>query len=325
MNTRLFSALLLLCACDVPCEDVSLSVSLTPGGPADLTVVGEVCSAGGFEGEDIEVLLHGATGNHTYWSGFDYSPFYSEVHSAALHGRSTFAYDAIGAGESSMPDGLTVGLEESAWVAAQVIEAVRAGELGHDFDKVALIGHSSASMVAIAAAAQVDVDALVLAGFSHQYTQAMQDSLVLLYPAMFDPKFAGTVTDPNYFTSQPGVREGWIYNAGLTDPGFLVVDEAEKDVFPLALGMDFAAAAGTDSLGVDPSTPVYMMLGSEDRAFCGEAVDCSDPASYAAHEAGFWSMPVQTELLEHFSIGLHFQVNSPIVFAKTGAFLDANL
>jgi len=321
----LSASLILLSGCDPDCEDRTFEVTLSDADPALYSMVGELCYDGSPDGKDIEILLHGATGNHTYWQGLGVGPEYSEVHHATmLRGRATLALTAIGAGDSDKPDGATLTQEMVTHATAQVVDAVKAGELGHDFGGVALVGHSSGSITAMQVAAQTDVDAVLLTGFAHNATQALADSFALLHPAPLDPKFSD-MTDFGYFTSQPGERESWLYNAGLTTAEMLETDEEEKDAFAIGVASSWGGIESDySSLGI--TAPVYVLLGQEDQAFCGEDLDCTDPASLAANEAPYFSTSdLTTEAVPNFAISLHFQVNSTIVFDKMGDWLDSRL
>jgi pimeloyl-ACP methyl ester carboxylesterase len=315
----------LLTGCDPDCEDHTFSVTLSDADPTPYTMVGELCYDGSPDGKDIEILFHGATGNQTYWKGLGVGPEYSEVHHATmLHGRATLALTALGAGDSDKPDGLTLSQEAVSHASKQVVDSVMAGGLGHDFGKVALVGHSGGAATAISIAAQTDVDAVLLTSFAHESTQAVQDSFALLHPAPLDPKFTG-FTDFGYLTSIPGTREQWIYNAGFVEPAMIAADEAEKDMFAMGVGAYWGAIEQDfTSLGI--TAPVYIITGSEDQAFCGEDIDCHDPGALAAHEAPYFSTADFTaETVPGFAIGLHFQVGSVLIFDKMGDWLDAHL
>lgn len=293
------------------CELHELGVALVPGDPSTYTVVGELCWRGELaDAHAAQVLVHGATYDRRYWNwkGHGY------VRQATKRGFATFAYDRLGNGESDKPPGALVDIDGSAYVNAQVVAALRDGELGPGFSTVVQVGHSFGSLISLAAAAtHGDVDALVLTGFAHQVTQQSIDlTNASVYPAVFDPQFLDLDDDPanpTYFTTLPGARETLFFSS-LVTPNTLVADEAAKDLFQLGLVLDIPRHLSLESQAI--SAPVLMVLGDQDALYCGEQIDCSDPASFADHEAAFFSAPVETRLVTDtgHSLALHKQAKN---------------
>jgi hypothetical protein len=73
-----------------------------------------------------------------------------------------------------------------------------------------------------------DVDAFVLSGFLHSLGPGVEAVGGALYPAAFDPKFAGVITDQGYLTTQPGPRSVFYWLPG-ADPAVVAQDETLKE------------------------------------------------------------------------------------------------
>src|SRR5688500_14280711 len=104
-------------------ERLVFPVSLSSG-PAN--VVGYLYYHGSYQNRPLQILVHGATYNHSYWdfqtvNGQDYS--YAR-YMAARH-YAVLAIDLPGAGESDNPPGATVRLADTGGAVRQVIDAMR--------------------------------------------------------------------------------------------------------------------------------------------------------------------------------------------------------
>jgi pimeloyl-ACP methyl ester carboxylesterase len=116
---------------------------------------------------ELQILVHGAGGDHRYWDWPREPATYSYVEWCAQRGVATLNVDRIGCGSSVRPPASEVTVDAQAHALVQVAEAVRAGLPGCDpFDQVVLVGHSMGSVVAGAAACLAPpVDAVVLTGY----------------------------------------------------------------------------------------------------------------------------------------------------------------
>src|SRR4051812_19257953 len=142
------------------CSDVRLPVSLSPGLPRTEVIDGTLCvpAAGSTE---VDVLIHGAAYNRSYWDWPVAPNTYSYVQRTVAAGRATFAYDRLGAGSSSHPLSALLTPQSDAYVLHQVVEALRR----HRFTTVDAVGHSFGSVVAVQEAATFhDTDRLVVTG-----------------------------------------------------------------------------------------------------------------------------------------------------------------
>jgi hypothetical protein len=122
----------------------TISVALAPGQPARYSVSGELFATEDelVGGTTVQVLVPGATYTLDYWDfGTVDGRTYSYARDVAAHGFPTFAFDEIGSGNSSHPPSNQVTLQSAAFVAHQVLQALRNGSIaGVPFGKMILAG-----------------------------------------------------------------------------------------------------------------------------------------------------------------------------------------
>jgi len=280
-------------AAEVSCRRADLGVALAEGQPALYAVTGQLCATERElrDGATVQLLVHGAAYNHDYWDfGRVDATTYSYARAVADHGIATFALDEIGAGGSSHPPSQLVTLDAAAYVAHEVVRALRAGRVnGTHFAKVITVGHSLGSVVAwVEAIRYADVDGVIVTGAAHsvsrRFDRAVPDSF---YEAVKDPRFLRTGLDPGYLTTVPGTRASLFFAA------FIPEDEDRKDVVPageMASALRIVASKAT--LGI--RVPVLTILGGNDVPTCGPNTeggyfDCSSGAAVARQEAAFYS------------------------------------
>src|ERR1700760_2478881 len=68
------------------CEEVSFSVTLSPGDATTYNIFGGLCSRGSLQHKTIQVALHGATYSHLYWDWPFQPEYYSYVRWATAAG-----------------------------------------------------------------------------------------------------------------------------------------------------------------------------------------------------------------------------------------------
>jgi pimeloyl-ACP methyl ester carboxylesterase len=208
------------------------------------------------------------------------------VASANDAGMATLALDRIGTGRSSQPLGLAVTIDSNAFVAHQVVQALRHGPLG-EYQRVALVAHSYGSWTAWYESSRYrDVDVAVFSGISHGITPTAYARLLpRFFPAPLDAQLRGRVHDLTYLTSQPGERYTMFHAPGPVDPSLLAYDEAHKttvtageiDNFPLILTQP-----------LDIRAPVLLANSTLDPLFCGLlAADCSTAERLVATEGPY--------------------------------------
>jgi pimeloyl-ACP methyl ester carboxylesterase len=255
------------------CETVNFEVALDDTSPPTFKLVGELCSPP-FDGHrTLQILIHGATYNRSYWD-FPFRPDqYSYVRYANDAGFATLALDTLGSGASDHPVGEEVTVHASASTVHQIVSAIRAGSVtgadGHRirYDRIALVGHSFGSNIAwTEAGTYQDVDGVVLSGISHLLNPPGQAvAMANVYPALLDPRFAGADLPGTYLTTLPGTRGTLFYFLPGADPNVIALDEATKDVVPLGLFIDqFTTYGLTQNIHV----PVLNVDGNHDTLSC---------------------------------------------------------
>lgn len=271
------------------CQSVQTRVALTPGGPADQTVSGTLCRpATQPAATTVDVLVHGASYNRSYWDWPLDPDTYSYVDRTLAAGRATFAYDRLGAGASSHPPSAQVTTDADAFALHQVIGLMRAD----GFTTVEVVGHSFGSVVAIdEAGAYRDVDKLVVTGLLHSQGSGLATVAATFYPADSDPQFGPLFADPGYLTTLPGTRASSFYDTATADPLVIAYDEAHKDAIS---GTELSAGVAESELPAssNPSrlvtAPVLVVDGQQDGIFCGVTLDCTNLSAVLAEEAPFY-------------------------------------
>lgn len=272
------------------CQSLRISVALAPGGPADQTVAGTLCRPAAHPAANrVDVLVHGASYNQSYWDWPVGSGTYSYVQRTLAAGRATFAYDRMGAGASSHPLSTLVTTEADAYVLHEVIGSMR----GDGFAGVDVVGHSFGSVVAVDEAGTFhDVDKLVVTGLLHSQGSGLATVAATFYPADTDRQFGLLFADPGYLTTLPGTRASSFYDTATADPAVITYDEGHKDAIS---GTELAAGVAESELpaSTNPSrlvtAPVLVLDGQQDGIFCNLTLNCSDLASVLAEETPFYA------------------------------------
>lgn len=126
---------------------------------------------GGSNNGSLITAVHGVGFNKDYWN-FQYAPEYSLVNQAASYGYSTFIYDRLGTGNSSVTEN---GIDEpqaatEVAILANILRQLKNGTAveGRQFDRIVGVGHSygSIQVQALTAAAPELLDGAVLTGYS---------------------------------------------------------------------------------------------------------------------------------------------------------------
>ncbi|WP_166459420.1 alpha/beta hydrolase [Amycolatopsis pithecellobii] len=308
-------------------RELHIPVSLAPGEPTEHEVYAELCVPADGAPTVVQVLLHGAIYNGTYWD-FPYQPErYSYVDHMVSRGYATLNVDRIGNGRSTRPHSTRVDLDSNAFVIHQLVTALRDGSLGRPFERVVLAGHSYGTLVASrAAAVHGDVDALILTSALHTTSPAGAAAMggnIAAYAASQEPKFAHL--DDGYKTSKPGTRAEMLYLAENADPAVIALDEELKET------VSFSEMAHLERWQTDDTTrgvavPTLVAVGDHDIVWCGpDAVDCSTAESVRAAEAKYYAPEAQLEVfvLRDSGHDLNLQLNSDVWFAAATDWLAA--
>lgn len=275
------------------CQEVSIPVSVTEGGPADNTVAATFCTPRQWADgpRQADVLVAGATYNREYWDSSYEPETYSYVDDTLAAGRATFGFDRLGTGASSRPSSSALTVSSDAFVLHQLIGWVHA----RGYDEVNAVGHSLGSATLTHEASRWhDLERVVLTGVIHLPGVGLNSTgfFTSLYPAALDPIAAGREIDAGYLTTQPGRRGAAFYNPRTADPAVITHDERTKDLTTVGEVAEssttlLSPAAGNVSRGI--TAQVLVVMGAEDDIFCNFAVSCRDAGAVAANEAPYYS------------------------------------
>lgn len=279
------------------CAAYTLPVRIADPGPADQSMWGQLCYRGSQKPAAVQLLVHGATYNHLYWD-FPYGDgYYSYVGAATAAGYATFNIDRIGDGNSSHPPSAELDLTAGAVALHDAVTALRTGAVdGHPFQHVITVGHSLGSIEAwLEDARYHDVNAIIVTGALHALTpNAPAIAGTDFYPAIDDPKFAGSGLDPGYLTTVPGTREALFYNPATANPAVVAIDEANKDTNTLAeLGgtLSLLALPPAQQPSYQINVPVLVAVGADDSLFCAGVTqyNCAQPETVQSFESQYYS------------------------------------
>ncbi|MHA1081285.1 alpha/beta fold hydrolase (plasmid) [Enterobacter ludwigii] len=313
------------------CSDVQIPVALVEGTLKAYTVYGRLCHPSAGPSKTIQILVHGVTYDHNYWSlpGFGGIYDYSGAQNAA--GYTTLALDRIGsAGQSSRPASGLVTLLSGAVSLHNVVQAARGGEIpGGPYNKVLMVGHSYGSAIAWLEDVQYnDVDAIISTGLGHLLGNLVGIA-TSVQPALLDPRLAPMVgLDAGYLTTVPGTRGSLFYNQANTDPAVIAYDEANKGLFT-ATELGTLALYEVASLGV--SGPMFMVIGQKDGLFClqggkGGGADCSNAQTLHASEASFFpNADIDTYVLQNAGHDINYELNAADWYAAAAAWATTHV
>jgi pimeloyl-ACP methyl ester carboxylesterase len=259
------------------CSNVFIPVSLSVIG--DASIYGEYCTTAGGDERPLQILVPGITYTHLYWDMPGFGGRYSYVKFMNARGYDTLAIDRLGMGQSTRPlVAATVNAYSNASALHQVVQYVRAGDLGRSYAAVVLTGHSYGTFVSdLESATYRDVDGIIGTGWLQQPTVAgLAGILSILTPANLYPRFAG-ILDPTYVTTTPGDR-GFFYAPGDTDPALVAADEQLKTTASLA-EVTYLIPENLGGLTERIGVPTLRVVGSQDRIMC--VADSCSPANLA--------------------------------------------
>lgn len=263
------------------CQTESLPVALSQGQPANQTLAGVYCTPTQWaqnKPHSIDVLVHGATYNKTYWDWPQDPALYSYTDKTLQQGRATFAIDALGAGQSSKPSGLTVTVATQAFALHQALDWVH-----QQYSDVTLIGHSFGSVMALAEnSVNHDATRLVITGLAHAQGLGYAEFFASTTPSS---------ADPTYVTTTDAGRS--VFYGGTYDQSVVDYDAAHKDVVPISEITDLYNNLNLDVPGIGYATqvtvPVLVIIGQDDHILCGLALNCNSEAAVQANEELYYT------------------------------------
>ncbi len=255
-------------------EHVRLPVTLSNGNTYE--VAGYLYYQGSYRNRTVLLALHGGNYNHRYWDVPEFDGReYSFARYMAARKYAVLAIDQLGTGASAKPDGDLLTLDNTASAIHQIVGQLRsgAGDIGHAFERVVLVGHSLGSINALYEQGTYhDADGVIVTGLGH-----VPHELPLPGPVI------GEMLQHKYFPFPDELRAGLFYYAPGADPDVMAYDRDNlSDLLPR--GQLVTAIFNT----FDPSLnrvgqvtgPVLVQLGEYDALF---------PASLAGAEAAFYT------------------------------------
>jgi pimeloyl-ACP methyl ester carboxylesterase len=206
-----------------------------------------------------------------------------------------------------------------------VITALRAGTVdGHAFTRLIWVSHSFGGLFGwVEISTYHDVNAAIFTGTLHALTpDARAITAAAFYPAVDDPKFAGSGLDPGYLTTRPGTRYGLYYYPATADPKVVALDEASKDVFSataFAGGPAIVSLPPAQALSRQITVPVLAVVGAQDLSYCvgATAFNCARPSTVQAFESQYY--PAQA----HVKVVIIPDTGHSLALATTAPLTDA--
>jgi len=304
------------------CQEHTMAVTTAPDETTQYNVVGWLCAKGSFANKTVQVLLSGATYGHVYWD-FPYQPQrYSYVRALTNAGYATFNMDRLGIGISDHPHSDEVTLFSNAFVTHQIIQALRAGEIGGvAFEHVIVVGHSLGATISLALATRHPdgIDGVIIAGYAHR--NAIVDGFFeSIYSANLDPCFEDLNLDDNYVTTKPGKRGKFFYHAPTADQNVIALDEATKETLSLAeVDLDFLRSNASLLINV----PVLMINGQFDVFACSGNTGCNE-ADFFEDEKDFFSPEacLEVAIVPQSGHDINLQRNAPAAFTMMRRWAD---
>lgn len=154
-----------------------------------------------------------------------------------------------------------------------------------------------------------DLDGVVLTGYSHESPPEYSElALPLIYPANFDPLFAGQFPNMDYLTLVPGGRSQLFFHEPATSPQVIALDNGMRDVIAVGELSVVPLIPSPRSLAID--VPVFIILGDQDLPFCGPGTGyCASEDALLSFEEDFFSDAacLEVELVE--GVGHNLQLH----------------
>jgi pimeloyl-ACP methyl ester carboxylesterase len=277
---------------------------------------------GSYQNRPLQILVHGATYNHTYW---DFPPVngvgYSYARYMAAQKYAVLALDLPGTGESDHPAGEALTLFEQASAIRQVIDAMRSGAnpVAHQFNSIVLVGHSAGSIAATVAQENGHpADALVITASRH-----LIDGVLALPVTQFVlPKLlelAAAFDGVPYFLLPIGARAELFYYPPSADQDVIDLDNDTADQWTNGqLRSTFAAFLFPSIDQPELVTgPVLIQLGTNDALF---------PADLPDVERALWdNASVEIQTLTDIGHDFNLHLNPAEGWQGIDAWIRANV
>lgn len=242
----------------------------------------------------IQVLVPGLTYDRRYWT---MPGEYNFAEYMARAGYAVLAFDRIGTGRSSHPPAELVTADVHVAVLHQVVQALREGRIAdQSFDQVITVGHSYGSGISIMEASRhADVDALMVTGMLHAFTDLYSQVRGYFHPAAQDPILGSSGPPAGYLTQRPGYRPIMLEHAPNVDPRMSQYNELIKSTGTLGEG-DTLAQTYLPNYSRGVQVPTLLAVGQYDALFCGQAVGYGrDSEAVHSYEQSFYSPEARLE------------------------------
>jgi pimeloyl-ACP methyl ester carboxylesterase len=245
-----------------------------------------------FATDRIQLLVHGDTYTSSYWT-FPYNGFqnYSYVALSCQNGLSSFAFDMIGAGLSTLPTNSTdIQLSVAGNITATISTMLKNGTIGSSlggkgtkFPKVVAIGHSLGAVtlnwVAVALGSRTPFDAFVSTGHVHYPDFLTTGSAISVAPAaVVNPARWGRL-DSGYITTPNIASRALFYSPNNTtfSSQVLMLDEITKDLGSAAMSTSLRDVFYAPATGY--TGPVAVVVGSDDQLDCENSANDFRPCN----------------------------------------------
>lgn len=308
------------------CRSYSIKVLQSATSTNRQSVWAQRCYTGSLTAsKPVQLLIHGGGYNHVYWDSPNNPGGYSYVKQATTRGYVTLNIDRLGNGNSDHPDPTTLTMQTGGYVAHQVVTALKAGKLGPAFSKVILNGHSMGAAEAQNEAENWnDVNGLIVSGVGHLIDPRVQQTVgSKLYPAEFDPKFAGQPWAPGYLTTLPGQRAPAFILPGIPQPGVIPVEEGiMKDVLTQSQLVSLFQDSYDPTLTPKIKVPVDFVQGQYDQLWCLRTGDCNtDPVSGIEYTFYAPTTSFTRVVIPQAGHSINTSVTAPVFYTQTFAWL----
>jgi pimeloyl-ACP methyl ester carboxylesterase len=278
------------------------------------TMTGTYCTPTSiFDRNTLQVLVHGITYNKTMWFGLGYGDQYNWPAYAAAQGYHTLSINRLGHGTTHPRLDPTDVVQSPIQVELlhQLAIAIRTGHqsaLPRTFGKIAYVGHSFGSLLAVTLAAKYpdDADALVLTGYSASLVFPWSgfpfEPVVSLFPQRYTTAPFGYLS-----VSSEAVREASFY-AGDYDPRIPYGDFLYEDTVTSGELSTFGPTLGPASAY---TKPVLLVTGGDDAVFCSTSLGRSfNDILNSTHAAIFPNV-------DHFSYRIISDTGHTLVLHRT--------
>lgn len=297
---------------DGSCVRYDLEVLLEPLALERYHLAGWLCAANAYAGQTVILAQTTGLADHSYWDWPQEPETYSYVQDATRAGFAVFNYDRIGTGLSDRPPAAFVTLESEAYVAHQLVQALRAGSIGGTaFGKVVTLGNSFGTFISIMEAEIYrDVDGVINTGiFVGPQPQGLLELFAAFYPAQLDPKFANADLPLGYATTIPGSRT-MLFHLPAADAVTVALDEELKETATLG---EAATFSHWTPLTRTVDVPVLSVMGDRDFLFCRPA--CEQDGPEMERERTFWAPETCLEIVMLPETGHDIQLHARAALA----------